>query len=74
MPRILDKHMLIAAGTVAVFGLIGCDKPHDEPGGDNPRIWSSPLKNPEKPKTDEDYDGKVDPAEPVTPEQREGQP
>lgn len=70
----MDKHFLLTATCMLVtFGMIGCDKTHDEPGGDNPRIWSSPLKNPDKPKSDEDYDGKVDPAEPVTPEQREGQ-
>ena len=55
---------------LAAAGLYGCDNTHDEPGGDNPRVWASPLKNPEKPKTDEDYDGKVDPAEPVTSDQR----
>lgn len=60
----------IIPALLAVAGLYGCDKTHDEPGGDNPRVWASPLKNPEKPKTDEDYDGKVDPAEPVTEEQR----
>jgi hypothetical protein len=58
----------------AVCVLYGCDKTHDEPGGDNPRVWSSPIANPEKPKTDDDYDGKKDPPEPVTPEQRKGEP
>lgn len=70
----MDKRILLTAtGLVAAVALCGCEKGHDEPGGDNPRMWSSPLKNPDKPKTDEDYDGAVDPAEPVTSEQRQGQ-
>jgi hypothetical protein len=54
----------------AAIALGGCEKSHDEPGGDNPRIWASPIANPEKPKTDEDYDGNKDAPEPVTPDQR----
>jgi len=65
---------LMAAGLAATVTLYGCDKSHDEPGGDNPRVWASPIANPEKPKTDGDYDGQKDPAEPVTPEQRKGEP
>jgi len=65
--------LLSATCMLAMLGMAGCDKSHDEPGGDNPRMWSSPLHNPDKPKTDEDYDGKVDPPEPVTPDQRKGQ-
>ncbi|HYD33264.1 MAG TPA: hypothetical protein VEA39_01735 [Methylophilaceae bacterium] len=67
-----NKINISAAVLTAAFALYGCDKGYDEPGGDNPRVWSSPIANPEKPKTDDDYDGKKDPAEPVTPEQRKG--
>jgi hypothetical protein len=74
LETLMNKSILVTIPCLlAAVVLIGCDKTHDEPGGDNPRIWASPIKNPEKPKTDEDYDGKVDPAEPVTPEQRKGQ-
>lgn len=62
--------LVIFPTLLAALGLAACDKGYDEPGGDNPRVWSSPIANPEKPKTDEDYDGKKDPPEPVTPDQR----
>lgn len=70
----MNKHILVAIpGMLAAIAFAGCDKTHDEPGGDNPRVWSSPIANPEKPKTDEDYDGKKDSPEPVTPDQQKGQ-
>ncbi|HZV99474.1 MAG TPA: hypothetical protein VFF74_10840 [Methylophilaceae bacterium] len=65
----MDTRLLLSTSCLlASVGLLaGCDYKNasDEPGGDNPRMWSSPLNNPEVPKKDEDYDGKKDPPEPV---------
>jgi hypothetical protein len=65
------NHKIFTICYMAVAAMLaGCEKAHDEPGGDNPRVWASPIANPEKPKTDEDYDGKKDAPEPVTDDQR----